>query len=167
MTTYDLSNFYNKLKEKFNKSTGKETLLYLLEEFSKTIGLRDERAIIFVGNELSSFLRVKGEVDLALDIYKVINELVVKKYGEMSNEYISLLINIADCDIVNKHYQLAVDKLNKAEKLLKIKQVPVMDEDYEFLLASIYNNRSAAYRELNLLEEAQKDIEESLKLINS
>ncbi|MDU5461670.1 MAG: tetratricopeptide repeat protein, partial [Anaerococcus vaginalis] len=58
---YDLSNFYNDLKLKFNKSNGKETLLFLMEEFSKTISLKDERAIIAVGNELASFLRVKGQ----------------------------------------------------------------------------------------------------------
>ena len=43
---YDLSNFYKDLKLKFNKSNGKEILLFLMGEFSKTISLKDERAII-------------------------------------------------------------------------------------------------------------------------
>ena len=91
---YDLSNFYKDLKLKFNKSNGKEVILFLMEEFSKTISLKDERAIIAVGNELASFLRVKGQTDLAYKIYKVIKKLVLDNYGFISKDYASLLINI-------------------------------------------------------------------------
>lgn len=116
MKTYDLSNFYQKLKEKFNKSNGRDTLIYLLEEFSNTINLEDERAIIFVGNELSSFLRVKGVIDLSYKIYSVIEKLVIKNYGSYSEEYATLLINIGDLDIVAKNNEKAIENLTKAEK---------------------------------------------------
>ena len=91
---YDLSNFYKDLKLKFNKSNGKEILLFLMGEFSKTISLKDERAIIAVGNELASFLRVKGQTDFAYKIYKVIKKLVLKSYGFISKDYALSLIHI-------------------------------------------------------------------------
>ena len=121
MKTYDLSNFYQKLKEKFNKSNGRDTLIYLLEEFSNTINLEDERAIIFVGNELSSFLRVKGVIDLSYKIYSVIEKLIIKNYGLYSEEYATLLINIGDLDIVAKNNEKAIENLTKAEKIAMTK----------------------------------------------
>lgn len=157
--SYDLSNFYENLKEKFNKSEGKNTLIYLLEEFSKTISSKDERAIIFVGNELSSFLRVKGQTDLAYKIYKVLDDLVLKNYGQNSKEYASLLLNISNCDIVGKNYDRAIYNLNLCQDILS------NFTDVDFLKASLYNNRSQAYRAVEDLEKAQEDIENALKII--
>lgn len=158
---YDLSNFYKDLKVKFNKSNGKEILLFLMEEFSKTISLKDERAIIAVGNELASFLRVKGQTDFAYKIYKVIKKLVLNSYGFISKDYASLLINISNCHIVAKNYDLAIDVLNETENILN------QLEDTKYLMASVYNNRSQAYRAKNMLDLAQKDIENALKIIEN
>lgn len=158
---YDLSNFYKDLKVKFNKSNGKEILLFLMEEFSKTISLKDERAIIAVGNELASFLRVKGQTDFAYKIYKVIKKLVLNSYGFISKDYASLLINISNCHIVAKKYDLAIDVLNETENILN------QLEDTKYLMASVYNNRSQAYRAKNMLDLAQKDIENALKIIEN
>lgn len=157
---YDLSNFYEKLKEKFNKSQARETLIYLLEEFSKTISLKDEGAIIFVGNELSSFLRVKGQTDLAYKIYKILVDLVIKNYGKKSKEYASLLLNIGNCDIVAKNYDKAIKRLDECEEILK------NFDDIGYLLASLYNNRSQAYRAKSILDKAEADIEKALDLID-
>lgn len=161
MKTYDLSNFYQKLKEKFNKSNGRDTLIYLLEEFSNTINLEDERAIIFVGNELSSFLRVKGVIDLSYKIYSVIEKLVIKNYGSYSEEYATLLINIGDLDIVAKNNEKAIENLTKAEKIAMTK------ENNDYLLASIYNNRSAAFRNLKLFDQAENDINKAMMLTSN
>ncbi len=158
---YDLSNFYKDLKVKFNKSNGKEILLFLMEEFSKTISLKDERAIIAVGNELASFLRVKGQTDFAYKIYKVIKKLVLNSFGFISKDYASLLINISNCHIVAKNYDLAIDALNETENILN------QLEDTKYLMASVYNNRSQAYRAKNMLDLAQKDIENALKIIEN
>lgn len=158
---YDLSNFYKDLKLKFNKSNGKEILLFLMGEFSKTISLKDERAIIAVGNELASFLRVKGQTDFAYKIYKVIKKLVLKSYGFISKDYASLLINISNCHIVAKNYDLAIDVLYETENILN------QLEDTQYLMASVYNNRSQAYRAKNMLDLAQKDIENALKIIEN
>lgn len=158
---YDLSNFYNDLKLKFNKSNGKETLLFLMEEFSKTISLKDERAIIAVGNELASFLRVKGQTDFAYKIYKVIKKLVLDNYGFISKDYASLLINISNCHIVSKNYDLAIDTLNETETILS------QLSDTKHLMASVYNNRSQAFRAKNMLDLAQEDIEKALKIIKN
>ena len=133
---YDLSNFYNDLKLKFNKSNGKETLLFLMEEFSKTISLKDERAIIAVGNELASFLRVKGQTDFAYKIYKVIKKLVLDSYGFISKDYASLLINISNCHIVAKNYDLAIDNLNETENILS------QLSDTKYLMPSVYNDET-------------------------
>lgn len=158
---YDLSNFYEKLKEKFNKSQARDTLIYLLEEFSKTISLKDERAIIFVGNELSSFLRVKGQTDLAYKIYNNIKKLVLKNYGLRSKEYVSLILNIANCDLVAKNYDLAIENLNEIEEILKD------FDDVDYLKASLYNNRSQAYMEKKKIDLAQTDIEKALSLVKN
>ena len=158
---YDLSNFYKDLKVKFNKSNGKEILLFLMEEFSKTISLKDERAIIAVGHELASFLRVKSQTDFAYKIYKVIKKLVLNSYGFISKDYASLLINISNCHIVAKNYDLAIDVLNETENILN------QLEDTKYLMASVYNNRSQAYRAKNMLDLAQKDIENALKIIEN
>ncbi|MDU2202922.1 MAG: tetratricopeptide repeat protein [Anaerococcus hydrogenalis] len=158
---YDLSNFYKDLKLKFNKSNGKEVILFLMEEFSKTISLKDERAIIAVGNELASFLRVKGQTDFAYKIYKVIQKLVLDSYGFISKDYASLLINISNCDIVAKDYDMAIKNLNETENILK------QLEDTKYLMASVYNNRSQAYRAKNMLDLAQEDIENALKIIEN
>lgn len=158
---YDLSNFYEKLKEKFNKSKARDTLIFLLEEFSKTISLKDEGAIIFVGNELSSFLRVKGQTDLAYKIYSILEDLVIKNYGKNSKEYASLLLNIGNCDIVAQKYDQAIKRLDECEEILK------NFDHIGYLLASLYNNRSQAYRAKSKLDLAQADIENALKLIDN
>ena len=158
---YDLSNFYKDLKVKFNKSNGKEILLFLMEEFSKTIRLKGERAIIGVGKVLASFLSVEGQTVFAYKIYKVIKKLVLNSYGFISKDYASLLINISNCHIVAKKYDLAIDVLNETENILN------QLEDTKYLMASVYNNRSQAYRAKNMLDLAQKDIENALKIIEN
>lgn len=63
MNKYDLSKFYSLLKVKFDKSNAEEIMVFLLSEFAKVMKLRDEIAIISIGNELASYQRVAGRVE--------------------------------------------------------------------------------------------------------
>ena len=56
---------------------------------------------------------------------------------------------------------MAIDVLNETENILN------QLEDTKYLMASVYNNRSQAYRAKNMLDLAQKDIENALKIIEN
>lgn len=156
---YDLVNFYNNLKVKFSKSSADEILIFMISELKSAINLKDTDSIIFIGNELASYLRVKAETKSSYKIYEVIKNLTIKKYGCNSKEYATLLLNLADVDIVDKNYIKAVERLNKSEEILK-------NSDDNYLMATMYNNRSSAHRGLKNYKLARKDIENAIKLIN-
>lgn len=161
MNKYDLSKFYSLLKVKFDKSNAREIMVFLLSEFAKAMKFKDEIAIISIGNELASYQRVVGRVEESYKIYSLVGKLIKKHFGEISQEYASFLLNLADVDIVAKSYGLAVDKLKNCLDILK------HFEDVDYLLASAYNNRSSAYRQLGEFALAESDIREAIRLVKS
>lgn len=156
---YDLANFYENLKDKFSKSHNNDILKYLLIEFKKSLEAADEHAIIYVGNELASFLRLIGDTKKSYAIYGQIGLIVKKNYGDRSKEYATLLLNLGDVDIVNKDYGKGLDRFNLAYEILK--QYPADD----YLFASLYNNRASAYRGLKSYDKAQADIERAIEIV--
>lgn len=161
MNKYDLSKFYSLLKVKFDKSNAEEIMVFLLSEFAKVMKLRDEIAIISIGNELASYQRVAGRVEESYKIYDLVGSLVKKHFGDKSQEYASYLLNLADVDIVHKKYGLAVEKLGEALAILE------KFDDVDYLKASVYNNRSSAYRQLGEFALAESDIIEAISLVKN
>ncbi|NMW85315.1 tetratricopeptide repeat protein [Peptoniphilus sp. AGMB00490] len=157
---YDLVNFYNNLKVKFSKSSANEILTFMIYELKSAINLKDTDAIIFIGNELGSYLRVMAEIKSSYKIYETIKYLTLKKYGCNSKEYATILLNLADVDIVDKNYTKAIERLNRSEEILK-------DLNEKYLMATMYNNRSSAYRGLNNYKSARRDIENAIRLIDN
>lgn len=161
MEKYDLSKFYSLLKIKFDKSTAEEIMAFLLSEFANAIKLKDEFAIISVGNELGSYQRLAGRVEESYRIYDLVGKLIKKHFGEESQEYASYLLNLADVDIVAQNYGLAVAKLKTCLAILKD------FDDVDYLVASAYNNRSSAYRQLGELALAEEDIRQAIKIVKN
>lgn len=155
---YDLKNFYNNLKIKFNESNATEIFLYMIYELKFAIKINDIDSIIFIANELASYLRVKADTKNSYKIYEIILKLINYKYGCNSLEYATILLNLADVDIVAENYQFAIDKLNKSEKILE-------KQNNKYLLATMHNNRSAAYRRIGNYKKAREDIEKAIELI--
>ncbi|MBU5668838.1 tetratricopeptide repeat protein [Peptoniphilus sp. MSJ-1] len=157
---YDLVNFYENLKIKFSKSSANEIFLYMIYELKEALKLKDIDSIIFIANELASFLRVKADTKNAYKIYKIIKNLTVRKYGCNSSEYATILLNLADVDIVDKNYNEAIKRLNESESILQ-------NIDDNYLYATMLNNRSSAYRGIKEYKKAREDIEKAIKLVNS
>lgn len=161
MNKYDLSKFYSLLKIKFDKSNAEEIMVFLLSEFAKAMRLKDEIAIISIGNELASYQRVAGRVEESYKIYDLVGKLTKKHFGANSKEYASYLLNLADVDIVSKKYKMAVERLGESLEILS------HFEDEDYLLASAYNNRSSAFSQLNEYTLAESDIENAIRLVKN
>lgn len=157
---YDLVSFYDNLKIKFSKSKADEIFLYMIYELKKALKLRDIDSIIFIANELASFLRVKADTKSSYKIYEIIKSLTIKKYGCNSSEYATILLNLADVDIVDKNYEKAIERLNESESILK-------NIDNKYLYATMLNNRSSAYRGIKDYKKAKEDINGAIKLIDN
>lgn len=120
------------LKDKFSKSYNDDILKYLLIEFKKSLEAADEHAIIYVGNELASFLRLIGDVQKNPMPYMDNRDLLLRKIMEIDLKNMRLVVKFRDVDIVNKDYGKGLDRFNLAYEILK--QYPVMTIYFASLL---------------------------------
>lgn len=161
MQDISISEFYNKLRWHFSNSNGDEILSYLESMFKNVESTSDDKLYITVGNEFASYLRFIGNTEKSYEIYNKIHRKIEKIFGYKSNEYASFLLNLGDVDMVSQNYEQALKRFNQAEEILN--DLPRS----EYLLASLFNNRSAAYRALYKNKEARKDIEMAISLVKN
>lgn len=159
MKSFNLAEFYENLRKHFSASNSSEIRQFLEDSFRKVEAIFDDEAFVAVGNEFASYLRLIGDTSLSYHIYEKVEEKILQLVGDKSVQYASFLLNLGDVDMVAKNYKTALERFNKAEGIL---------EDFpneSYLFASLYNNRSSAYRSLLMVEEAKKDIFKALQLV--
>lgn len=159
MSEINIQDFYSKLKYHFDNSNRSQIESFLRDSFFQTKTISNKKAIISVGNEYASFLRVIGDTNKSYEVYYEIESLIKEIFGEKSKEYASYLLNLGDVDIVSKNYNKALENFNKAELVLE------QYTNEKFLLATLYNNRSSAYRNVGENKLAIKDIRSALALV--
>lgn len=155
--SFDINQFYKQLDEKF-KNNDKDILNFFEEKIKEVIDLESKEGYIVVANEKASFHRVRGETKEAYDLYQ--NSLSLLDRDKKLQKAI-ILVNLGDVYMVDKNYRMALETFNQALEI--VDDLEVKDER---LYASIYNNRSAAYRNLSLYKEAIKDIKEAISLMS-
>lgn len=160
MDDFNSRDFYKKLNFHFNNSNRGQIEGFLKDSFFRVKTILDRKAIITVGNEYASFLRVVGDIEDSYKVYEEISPLIIDIFGEKSKEYASFLLNLGDVDIVAGNYKKALDNFNKAEYILG----DFVEEKY--LLATLYNNRSSALRNLGDNKLAIKDIKNALNIVS-
>lgn len=159
MNAFDSKDFYSKLRKHFDLSDRGLIESFLRDSFSLAKTSLDEKAIILVGNEYASYLRFIGDTKVSYEIYEFISSKIIRMFGLKSKEYASFLLNLGDVDIVEKDYRKAFSRFNEAEQILR-------DFDKEiYLKATLYNNRSQAYKGISDNRLAIKDIKLALELM--
>lgn len=161
MARFNLNDFYTRLKGHFDSSNGRQIEKFLEDSYKQAIDELGDREIISIGNEYASYLRLIGEIDKSFAIYSTISPKLIKLFGDKSKEYASLLLNLGDVHIVAGDYRKAVDEFNKVEEILK--NFP----EEKYLWASLYNNRSSAYRGTYEYRKAKSDIKNAIKLMEA
>lgn len=161
MEVFDLSVFYSELRTKFKYANHLEIINYFELMFNRVNIDKNVTGIISVGNEYASYLRFVGEIDKSYCIYDQVLKLVLEVYGNHSSEYVSVLLNLGDVDIVAGNFWQAISRFNTAENLIN-------EHKYNYyLLATVYNNRASAYKGLLQFKEAEADIIKALSLIDN
>lgn len=161
MYKFNSRDFYEKLDFHFNNSNRDQIEGFLKDSFFTVKTILDRKALVTVGNEYASFLRLIGNTEESYKIYEEIRPLIIEIFGEKSKEYASFLLNLGDVDIVAGDYKKALNNFNIAEHILN----KFVEERY--LLATLYNNRSSALRNLGENKLAIKDIKKALHIVSN
>lgn len=145
----DIQEFYSVLDSLYEKKEMDKVEPYMLEVLSRAGNLEDLEGVVSVCNELGGLYRAMRRTDEALWTYEKVMEGLEQMGLEGTRNYASALINLGNVHIARKSYEKAYDIDRQALEILE----RLGGEAYQ--RAALYNNMSAALRELGRTKEAQ------------
>ena len=145
----DIQEFYSVLDSLYEKKEMDKAEPYMLEVLSRAGNLEDLEGVVSVCNELGGLYRAMRRTDEALWTYEKVMEGLEQMGLKGTRNYASALINLGNVHIARKSYEKAYDIDRQALEILE----RLGGEAYQ--RAALYNNMSAALRELGRTKEAQ------------
>ena len=145
----DIQEFYSVLDSLYEKKEMDKVEPYMLEVLSRAGNLEDLEGVVSVCNELGGLYRAMRRTDEALWTYEKVMEGLFQMGLKGTRNYASALINLGNVHIARKSYEKAYDIDRQALEILE----RLGGEAYQ--RAALYNNMSAALRELGRTKEAQ------------
>lgn len=145
----DIQEFYSVLDSLYEKKEMDKAEPYMLEVLSRAGNLEDLEGVVSVCNELGGLYRAMRRTDEALWTYEKVMEGLEQMGLKGTRNYVSALINLGNVHIARKSYEKAYDIDRQALEILE----RLGGEAYQ--RAALYNNMSAALRELGRTKEAQ------------
>ena len=157
-----VDDFYYGLDKMFAQHDNEKTEKYMLDALEQAKGDVNMSLIIAISNELGGFYRAKGDVEKA----KLLNDSVLAALKEIGQEnsmnYAVALINAGNAHNSAREYDKALPMYKQAEALLE-----ALGQGRDYQMAALCNNMSAAYREREDFEEAEKMARKSIIIISS
>ena len=145
----DIQEFYSVLDSLYEKKEMDKVEPYMLEVLSRAGNLEDLEGVVSVCNELGGLYRAMRRTDEALWTYEKVMEGLEQMGLKGTRNYASALINLGNVHIARKSYEKAYGIDRQALEILE----RLGGEAYQ--RAALYNNMSAALRELGRTKEAQ------------
>ena len=145
----DIQEFYSVLDSLYEKKEMDKIEPYMLEVLSRAGNLEDLEGVVSVCNELGGLYRAMRRTDEALWTYEKVMEGLEQMGLKGTRNYASALINLGNVHIARKSYEKAYGIDRQALEILE----RLGGEAYQ--RAALYNNMSAALRELGRTKEAQ------------
>ncbi len=162
MEKIDLDVFYRELDELFSKKGKKEIENYLLTHLRKAKIREDLPGETAVGNEMGGFYRAIGNNEKAMEIYERVLENIQTMGLENTEKHMAVLINIGSVQSNMGKWESALRRYLQGERILR-----GLSGDHTYFTAALYNNMSAALRNVGDLETAELVAEKALSLIQS
>lgn len=160
-TNFDKNRFYEQLDSFFKSGNAGAAEQFMKEQLILVKALQDQEGIIGIENELGGLYRAKGLTNEAQALYQDALERLRMIGAEHSLAYATTLINYGDVFLVEKHYSKAIQTFLEAKEIL---ESFLLQNDYR--MAALYNNLSAAYRLSGKLEESEKALKVSWRIIH-
>ena len=132
---------------------------YMLETLAKAGEFRDLEGVVSVCNELGGLYRAMGRTEEALWAYEKVMEGLKRMGMEGTHNYAVALINLGNVHIAQKSYERAYDIDRQALGILE------RLGNHGYQTAALYNNMSAALRELGQTEEAQHMARQAIQIM--
>lgn len=145
----DIRGFYDILDGLYERKEMNQVEPYLLKMLLRAGNLKDLEGVISVCNELGGLYRAMRRTDKALWTYEKVMEGLERMGLKGTHSYAAALINLGNVYIVRRDYMKAYDIDRQALKILE------RLGGGRYQTAALYNNMSAALRELGRTKEAQ------------
>lgn len=146
----------------FGKYSLQEIEGFLLKNLSEARFKNEKQVLVTLLNEIIGFYRDTTQKEKALRNCHFLNELLIELNLQGSIPYATSILNIANAF---RAFDLSKESLALFENVEMIYRENLPEND--FMFASLYNNWSLAYQELNDYENAVKMLEKALSTVDS
>ena len=155
----DTQLFYERLDRLYEGKEMDRVEPYMLETLARAGKFRDLEGVAAVCNELGGLYRAMGRIDEALWAYEKVIDGLGLMGMEGTDNYAAALINLGNVHIAQKSYEQAYDIDRQALEILE----RLGNRGYQ--TAALYNNMSAALRELGQTKEAQHMARQAIQIM--
>lgn len=155
----DTQLFYKMLDRLYESKEMDRVEPYMLETLAEAGGFRDLEGVVSVCNELGGLYRAMGRTEEALWAYEKVMDGLKQMGMEGTRNYAVALINVGNVHIAQKSYERAYDIDRQALRILE------RLGDHGYQAAALYNNMSAALRELGQTKEAQHMARQAIQIM--